>query len=717
MRGYDNDQPITGAANAPDRLNRESFAKHLAKILVLKPKDDCLTISLESEWGYGKTSVINLLKKYCKKDSRKPVIVEYNPWLAGKAEALIQDFLVQFSLQLNIPDRPKEVFKAAKELLAYSKLFNAMKFVPGAEPWASTVESVLNVASGAAKDISKLKELDLLGRKEKVKSVLTELNRPIIVIIDDIDRLTPDEAFQVVRLVKAVADFPGTSFVLAFDPEYLIGALEKHGINKSNQYIDKVVQLRMPLPLITHRDMQELANIEFEKLSDKSLTDYFEEDKERLKSLYHDHVKYVIRTPRELKKLFNHLRFVLLQTEGEVSFTDLYALSLLVIKAPSVYQHIKANPAAYVGKNFDDKLTIETAEEVVGKYEKERESSLEACSDNDRGHIAEIVKTLFPLVGGNEHSSKESEYDKLGRIGSFKRLYIALHYQVPAGYAADTEVVAFINNDINRIDYLQRSIDEDFVERFFELLSHNTDKVAKQNIFGVLKAIFEVYLPSKYLQQHGESVVGLFGFELFRDIRWITFNLINKSEDKVQLITELISTKEYVYITADIIWKLLVQNGEVEATELSEKEVQWLDKESYNKVKATWVDIAIKLIQEEEILRPPFASHVYFILKDADMQKTKNLLTETLKQEAGVEKIAKLIGWSGSDSINGPYSQISEKNFEEVVDFTDLKNAARRELDSGKELTPYLRAVYQSITTGEKFYLRDVTKGDKILGS
>lgn len=125
----------------------------------------------------------------------------------------------------------------------------------------------------------------MIGRKNKIKQILTSLNQSIIVIIDDIDRLTPDEAYQIVRLVKAVADFPGTSFLLCFDPEYLAGALEKHGIKKSDQYVDKVVQLRVPLPLITYRDMQRLADIELANLSDKSLTDHFEKDQERLSQL------------------------------------------------------------------------------------------------------------------------------------------------------------------------------------------------------------------------------------------------------------------------------------------------------------------------------------------------------------------------------------------------------------------------------------------------
>ena len=170
MSSYHNDQPITGSNEEPDGLNRKSFAEHLTDILIIDPNDECLTISLEGEWGYGKTSVINLVKSAALNHAKKPIIIEYNPWLAGKAETLIQDFLVQFSSQLNIPDRPKEVLKAARELLAYSELFNAAKLIPGAEPWTSIIQGVFSSIGGASKKIGKLKELDLLGRKDKIKN-------------------------------------------------------------------------------------------------------------------------------------------------------------------------------------------------------------------------------------------------------------------------------------------------------------------------------------------------------------------------------------------------------------------------------------------------------------------------------------------------------------------------------------------------------------------
>ena len=62
----------------------------------------------------------------------------------------------------------------------------------------------------------------------------------------------------------------------------------------------------------------------------KNLTDRFESDQERLSWIYHHYFKHLIKNPRELKRFFNHLRFVLEQVEGQVCFSDLFSLSIIV---------------------------------------------------------------------------------------------------------------------------------------------------------------------------------------------------------------------------------------------------------------------------------------------------------------------------------------------------------------------------------------------------
>ncbi len=713
MGSYHNDQPITGSVTNPDRLNREKLAANLVKILTINPSDDCLTVSLEGEWGYGKTSVVNLVKKTANIQQTKPVIIEYNPWLAGKAEALIQDFLVQFSSQLNIPDRPKEGLKAAKELLAYSKLFNAMKFVPGVEPWASTVQGVFKVVGSATQKISKLKELDLIGRKNKIKKILSSLNQSIIVIIDDIDRLTPDEAYQIVRLVKAVADFPGTSFLLCFDPEYLAGALEKHGIKKSDQYIDKVVQLRVPLPLITYIDMQRLADIELANLSDKSLTDYFEKDQKRLNLLYHQFIKYLIRTPRELKRVFNNLRFVLAQTEGMVSFTDLFCLAVISIKAQHIYQSLKDSPEMYVGRSFDESYSFEKAKDVVKKHKNKVDILLDQCTSRDKNYIEGLIKELFPLLDERGYSSYGKEYDRLGRVASEKRLYIALHYQVPNGFAADTDIRDYITGNIDREEYLRKSIQDNFVERLFDLITQNIDIVENSQIIGILSSLYNVFLHSEYLASFENAVHGILGFEPFRNIIWVTYKLINRSEEKLTLIQKLLINNTWLPITADILRRLMVQNKELKTDDPRLLEEKWVDGDEYLTIKEQWIKVAINELENGDLLNSFHASYVFFILYRVAEDRTRNLFAQWLTQNDGVEKIAKLIGRCGSDSINGPYVEIDKKMLSKLIDFEKLKEKVNAELSSGKELSNYLKAVYLNISTGDKYYLNDASKGEK----
>ena len=130
----------------------------------------------------------------------------------------------------------------------------------------------------------------------------------------------PAAAFQLLRLIKAIADFDGMSFLLAFDPSYLENILATHGIANSSDYLEKVVQVRLSMPVTSYANLQQMADQELTSLSQRDLTSDFEGDADRLTKLYHYHIKNIVRTPRELKRVFNHLAFVLSEIEGEVTF-------------------------------------------------------------------------------------------------------------------------------------------------------------------------------------------------------------------------------------------------------------------------------------------------------------------------------------------------------------------------------------------------------------
>lgn len=706
MGKYHNDQPIQGGPNDPDLLNRLDFANHLANVLLLNHDDNCLTVSLEGEWGYGKTSVINLVKGALNEKEAAPIIIEYNPWLAGKPESLIQDFLLQFSSQLNIQDSSEVALKAAKELIAYSSLFSVAKLVPGAEPWASIVEKVFSRFGSSTKKIAELKKLDLLGKKQKVVSAIEKIKTPIIVVIDDIDRLTPSETFQVLRLIKAVADFSGTSFLLAFDSSYLVSVLDKNDIVNASEYINKVIQLRVPLPVISERGMNELANLELDSLSEKNLTDRFESDQERLSWIYHHYFKHLIKNPRELKRFFNHLRFVLEQVEGQVCFSDLFSLSIIATKANSVYEHIKKTPEAYIGKRFSNNgLMMDKPEEVVKSFNEERSQILKAFSERDRKLLEGLLGDTFPLIdsGGYSHYGV-SDADAAGRVSAPQRLHVAFHYKTPVGYFSDQEIIDFIAGNIDRDEFLSRAVSEDADDRFFEMMT-NYAKECKGNSFDILTSIYNALLNSEKLISSLESNYGFMSKDLYRQMNWLTNKLISESDDKYTLIKNLVAREESAPLAADVLYKV---RGQIRGERYDEP---WVSEEQLAELEVDYQEMAIKSLSNRTHINNHLESHIFYELKRSSKDKTSEFMEAVMNSENGVIRVAEIIGNSGSDSINGPYVQINEQTFGDVIDLENLRDQAK-EIDVTNQPI-HIQAVLKSILDGKKYYLRDGKLGDR----
>ncbi len=713
MGKYHNDQPINGGVNNPDLLNRESFANHLANILLLESDDDCLTVSLEGEWGYGKTSVMNLIKTSLQKKDTPPIIIEYNPWLAGNPQSLIQDFLIQFSSQLNITHNSEVALKAAKELMSYSSLFGVAKLIPGVEPWASIAENVFKSTGSAAKDVAKLKKLDLLAKKNKVKEALSKIDSSIIVFIDDIDRLTPDETFQILRLVKAVADFSGTTFLLAFDPKYLYQALKSYHINNANEYIDKVIQLRIPLPIISDRDMNHLFTVELANLSEKELTDVFEKDQERLSWSYHKYVKHLIKNPRELKRFFNHLRFVLEQVEGQVSFNDLFCLSAIAIKANNVYTHIKSRPEAYIGKSFfKDNSSFEEPKKVVERSKKERDLELKSLVVPGVAQLIQgILGELFPLV--EEEDQYYSPYDTIsskdaaGRVSAAQRLYVAFHYATPTGYISDYDILSFINGGVDRVEFVEKTIKEDSISRFFEMISNYSKECADKE-FEVLCAIYDVHIMSDELRVSLEANHGFLSFNVFQQITWFTDELVSKSKNTTTLLSEIISREENAPISANLINTMRHQIEKSEEGN-SHQEV-WVKKDVFLKLEKKFTKVAVKVLQKKSFIKTSLEADIFYELKRSSETKISKFINEIMNKEH-ISRIAELIGRTGTNSSNGPYVHITEKTLEGIIDFHLLQKNANKTLLEDNSLSISLRAILQSISDGKKYYLRDGTEG------
>lgn len=71
-----------------------------------------------------------------------------------------------------------------------------------------------------------LDERDVLKQKEQVIQLLKAQSNRILVILDDIDRLSNEQIRYVFQLITSVARFPNTTYLLVFDKEIVVEALK-----------------------------------------------------------------------------------------------------------------------------------------------------------------------------------------------------------------------------------------------------------------------------------------------------------------------------------------------------------------------------------------------------------------------------------------------------------------------------------------------------------
>jgi predicted KAP-like P-loop ATPase len=85
-------------------------------------------------------------------------------------------------------------------------------------------------------------------QRQAIEAALSKLTDPIVVVIDDIDRLTAREIRDMLGLVRLTAHFPKIIYLLAFDRAKVERALDQDGLEGGRNYLDKIVELSFDLP-------------------------------------------------------------------------------------------------------------------------------------------------------------------------------------------------------------------------------------------------------------------------------------------------------------------------------------------------------------------------------------------------------------------------------------------------------------------------------------
>ncbi|WP_047783674.1 P-loop NTPase fold protein [Variovorax paradoxus] len=428
------DQPLqAGNALQRDKLGRDRFAQSAATALRHVTSAAGFVLSIEGAWGSGKTSALAMIEELLLKEieGSHPIIVHFNPWLIGEREALLRHFLAKLASAAKLTDHAKNGKKVAKELKTYAKAFDVVKLIPGAEPWASMIKSVVQAVGETTDEIAEYKTPDIELQKTKVEDALRKFPRPIVVFIDDIDRLFPLEVFEMVRIIKAVGDLPNVGYVLAWDAEYVSRALESASVPHPDTYLDKIVQIRMPLPAISLSARGNLINDALATLHPEASKSHFTGGEERLSMLYFSGLRELLEQPRDITRVFNTVRVIEPALRGEVVFSDIVGFAALMVKASAVFELLRKHPSSFVGRLPADAGLPGKDSDIVKKGAKARDAAYAKCSTPEA--VKRLVHRLFPLTAKTEDEfSSNRVLDVEGHLAAPARLLVALQLSTSA---------------------------------------------------------------------------------------------------------------------------------------------------------------------------------------------------------------------------------------------------------------------------------------------
>ena len=381
---FDPDHPIL-LGQKEDRLGFRSVAKTLASSLLTQATSKGLVVSVEGVWGSGKSSLVNLLAEELRNNhERAPAIVRFEPWLVGDRDGMLAELMAALAsavqqiarLDTRRERAPKRETKIlVKNMLGYASRLSR-QLAPAARlaghlgvPGAELASKGLEATSDALDSLAPPTPLPQI--KHEVTKGLSTLERRIVVIIDDLDRLEPREAAEVIRLLRAVADFPNVLYILCYDPRVLALSLQRiTSVEDGTAFLEKIVQVTFKVPRPEAFDLRRWLLEECLRVYGYKSTDkLFEDQIQRLYSVC-DVEGLFLDTPRDLVRITNAIKLCWHAANNKVDYPDLVWLQIMRIKNASLYTWIERYTLEYAalaeGAAIEPARKIDLARELKG---------------------------------------------------------------------------------------------------------------------------------------------------------------------------------------------------------------------------------------------------------------------------------------------------------------------------------------------------------------
>lgn len=245
-------------------FGRGAVVDHVMRILLaVRTQSESSAVSLIGAWGSGKTSVLNELSRRLRSiaiPEEEWLVAVFNPWQYAEPSALYTGFFAELRNALPKGDRWSDT---RSKIAALGRRM-------------SPLASFTQLAGFGSKDLvdGVLAELETsaTAQKEAAEKALRDFRKPILVIVDDLDRLSADELLHVFKLVRLVGRLPNVYYMLSYDEQTIVDLLRKTDLVPANDarramdYLEKMVQVRVDMPLLRDYEVDAVVGEALERV-------------------------------------------------------------------------------------------------------------------------------------------------------------------------------------------------------------------------------------------------------------------------------------------------------------------------------------------------------------------------------------------------------------------------------------------------------------------
>lgn len=249
-----------------------------------------LTIGLYGSWGAGKSSLLNLIESKLS-GSDKTVCIVLNAWQFEGYEdakiAIMESLLKAIKENETFWSKAKEKIKRLLSRIDFLKLGKdiAVKGAPIAIgaltgnpiPLAVSLSAELSNVENAISSLDEFKNSYIKQEENKPDSLTDNIRKfridfekmleevtdvkSLIVIVDDLDRCTPERIIDTLEAIKLFLSVKKTTFIVAVDERIIRYAVnvkypQADGFSVSDDYIEKIIQLPIKIPELSPKDIE-----------------------------------------------------------------------------------------------------------------------------------------------------------------------------------------------------------------------------------------------------------------------------------------------------------------------------------------------------------------------------------------------------------------------------------------------------------------------------